>query len=527
MAAKSKGALEKIGHRNSKFFHACASQRRRVNLISNIWDEEGNNFRTPDEIEGVFVRYFQKIFTLSTPSGMETCLQNITSRVSQEMNKNLLQEFTSEEVLLALQQMAPLKSLGPEGLPACFFQENWEIVGDEVLANRLKLILPMIISQNQSAFIPGRLVLDNTLAAYETLHTMYCRMWGNVGYMAIKLDMNKAYDQVEWYFLENVMIKMGFDRRWVNIIMTCISSIRYAIIVNGNPVGDIRPSRGMRQGDPLSLYLFLLSAEVLSSQLHQAASEGILTGVPTSLRGPRLNHLFFANDSLLFCKATEADWRKANPVFGSSKVLKTGFVKGCLIGRPSFSFRRLSQSPDSLVGKIIKGKYYHQGSFLEANLGSRPSFAWRSIMAARELFKEGVLWHIGDGKSVAIWKDRWILMPITHCIQTPCMTLNEDATVNELFESTMGGWNWALINEIFEEEEDEIICNIPRSKYGRPDKLIWRASPTGIFTVRSAYHMEMERKMMQSGMGSTQLGCSFLWKFLWSTQIPNSSKVFL
>ena len=163
----------------------------------------------------------------------------------------------------------------------------------KVLANRLKLILPAIISQNQSAFIPGRLILDNTLAAYETLHTMHSRMWGKMGYMAIKLVMRKAYDRVEWCFLEKVMIKMGFERRWVNLIMTCILSVRYAVIVNGSPVGDIRPTRGIRQRDPLSPYLFLLIAEVLSSQLYHAASEGRLIEVPTSLRGPWINHLFF------------------------------------------------------------------------------------------------------------------------------------------------------------------------------------------------------------------------------------------
>ena len=184
----------------------------------------------------------------------------------------------------------------------------------KVLANCLKVVLPAIISPNQSAFIPGHLILDNTLAAYETLHTMHSHMWGKVGYMAIKLDMSKAYDRVEWCFLEKVMIKMGFDRRWVYLIMTCISIVRYAVIVNGNPVGDFRPSRGIRQGDPLSPYLFLLSAEVLSSHLHKAAEDGILTGAPTSVKGPHLNHLFFADDSLLFCKASVTDWRRVSEI---------------------------------------------------------------------------------------------------------------------------------------------------------------------------------------------------------------------
>jgi hypothetical protein len=133
-------------------------------------------------------------------------------------------------------------------------------------------------------------------------------MWGKEGYMAIKLNMSKTYDRVEWGFLEAVMIRMGAPS-WVALIMECISTVTYSVIVNGQPVGNIRPSRGLRQGDPLSPYLFLLCAEVLSSQLNQAERVGLLTGVPTSPKGPRLNHLFFVDDSLLFCKANINEWQ--------------------------------------------------------------------------------------------------------------------------------------------------------------------------------------------------------------------------
>jgi hypothetical protein len=157
--------------------------------------------------------------------------------------------------------------------------------------------------------IPGRLISDNILVAYETLHSMHSRMWGKEGYMAIKLDMSKAYDRVEWSFLEAVMRRMGFKPRWIALIMECITTVTYSIIVNGQSVGHTHPSRGLRQGDLISPYLFFLCAEVLSSQLQQAERSGLLRGVPTSPRGPRLNHLFFADDSLLFCKATVHDWQ--------------------------------------------------------------------------------------------------------------------------------------------------------------------------------------------------------------------------
>lgn len=85
----------------------------------------------------------------------------------------------------------------------------------EVLANRLKEVLPEIISPSQSAFIPGHLITDNVIVAYETMHTMQTRMWSKVGFMGLKLDMSKTYDRMEWVFLEDVMRRLGFDERWI------------------------------------------------------------------------------------------------------------------------------------------------------------------------------------------------------------------------------------------------------------------------------------------------------------------------
>jgi hypothetical protein len=90
--------------------------------------------------------------------------------------------------------------------------------------------------------------------------------------------------------------------------MMCVKSINYAVVVNGVPCGNIWPTRGLRQGDPISPYLFLICAEVLSSMISQANHDGVLTRVPTSKRGPWVSHLFFVDDSLLFCRANISQW---------------------------------------------------------------------------------------------------------------------------------------------------------------------------------------------------------------------------
>ena len=125
--------------------------------------------------------------------------------------------------------------------------------------------------------------------------------------MALKLDMSKAYDRVEWLYLQKTMEKMGFRQQWIQLVMNCISTTSYSILVNGEPKGDIRPSRGIRQGDPLSPYLFLISSKGLNHQIQKAAADDLIRGFSLCRSGPKITHIFFANDTLLFCQAEMGD----------------------------------------------------------------------------------------------------------------------------------------------------------------------------------------------------------------------------
>ena len=145
------------------------------------------------------------------------------------------------------------------------------------------------------------------LVAYETLHTLHVRKKGKKGYMALKLDISKAYDQVEWLFLQNIMVKIGFPTGWIERVMSCVTTPSFSILVNGKPYGMIQPSRGIRQGDPISPYLFLLCVEGLTALLNKAESEGRIKGVSICRGAPKITNLMFADDSLLFCQATQAE----------------------------------------------------------------------------------------------------------------------------------------------------------------------------------------------------------------------------
>lgn len=135
------------------------------------------------------------------------------------------------------------------------------------------MLLPNIIAKEQSAFVPGRLITDNVLIAYECMRTIR-KQKAKTHFFALKIDMTKAYDRVEWSYLEKVLQKLGFARAWIHSVMRCVTSVRYSVKVNSALSVPFVPSRGLRQGDPINPYLFLLCAEGLSCLLKKAENDG-------------------------------------------------------------------------------------------------------------------------------------------------------------------------------------------------------------------------------------------------------------
>lgn len=236
---------------------------------------------------------------------------------------------TCKEIKDATFAIHPDKAHGPDGFSVAFFQSNWEITGpaicreiqqffrtwtlaatvnhtyvrlipknleattaadfrpialcniyykiiSKLLSLRLKKVLSSIISENQSAFIPGRSITDNVLITHEVLHYLKTTTAKKQCSMTVKTDMSKAYDRLEWKFVAKVMERLGFHSKWIGWIMECISTVSYSYLINDSVYGLIKPSRGIRQGDPISPYLFILCGEVLSGLCKMAAREGTL-----------------------------------------------------------------------------------------------------------------------------------------------------------------------------------------------------------------------------------------------------------
>ena len=304
------------------------------------------------------VSYFKSVYTRDPSLVPDPIISLFENQVTEEMNTQLCRDFCEEEISAALFQIGPLKAAGPDGLPARFYQRNWGLIKADIvhavikffqtghmleginetsivlipkvdnptelkdfrpislcnvlykvvskcLVNRLRPLLGEMISENQSAFIPGRLITDNALLAFECLHFLEHGATPQNQYCAYKVDLPNAYDHVDWRFLEEAMQKMGFAHRWVQWIMVCVTMVRYSVKFNGAPLEAFSPSRGLRQGDPLSPFLFLFVADALSALLQSEVIAGGITPVKVCRRAPGVSHLLFADDTLLFFKATE------------------------------------------------------------------------------------------------------------------------------------------------------------------------------------------------------------------------------
>lgn len=339
------------GNCNTKYFHAYASSRRKKNSINQLQDENGILRNWSNGLDDMIGSYYNKLFQSQGSDGQEI-LDCIEERVSMQQNEHLTQEFTGEEVKEAIFSMHPDKGPGPDGMNLAFYQRFWKIIGKDVtdlclhilstgcmpqslndalvvlilknnvpefmgdlrpislcnvlinivtkmLANRMKIILPSIISKSQSAFILGRLITDNVVAAFEVNHWMHMKTQGKMGFSALKLDMTKAYDRVEWNFLRDMMRKMGFANKWVEWVYVCVSRVKYSVLLSGKEIGPITPSRGLRQGDPVSPYLFLICAEGLSAIIRRREEEGSFHDCKIARSAPSVSHLFFADDSYL------------------------------------------------------------------------------------------------------------------------------------------------------------------------------------------------------------------------------------
>jgi hypothetical protein len=382
---KSRVRWLKEGDKCTKFFHQVASANRRNNSIESLM-VNGSPTSDPTSIGDHVVNYYKSLF--SEPLSWRPRLDNLEfDRLNGEEATSLENPFEEKEVREVIKGMDKDKAPGPDGFSMAFFQDCWEVIKEDVmavfeefytrgkfvkcinstfislipkiqgakevkdfrpislvggvykiiskvLANRMRRVMDKIISKPQNAFVKGRQILDSVLIANECLDS---RIKSEEPGFLCKLDMEKAYDHVDWSFLMYLLRRCGFGEKWCSWIQHCITSVRFSVLINGIPSGFFGSSRGVRQGDPLSSFLFVLVMEAFSRMLGAFNDRGLISGFSVGSREQdrvTMSHLLFADDTLVFCGANVSQIRHLGALlvcFEAAAGLKVNLSKSVLV----------------------------------------------------------------------------------------------------------------------------------------------------------------------------------------------------
>ncbi|MCH79574.1 putative ribonuclease H protein [Trifolium medium] len=342
--------------RNTRYYHLKPITRRRYNKILMLRNVHGQWVEGSVVLKQMANDFYKMLFSAggNIMSWFQTKLT--FPRLSQEEIEQIRLEIEDDEVKRAVFSMSPWKALGPDGFLAGFYQKSWQTVGrsvgdfvkqawsnplilrevncndiclipkvehpkyiqqfrpislcntlykivSKVLTNRIKNTITKVVSPHQTGFIPGRSIHENIVVAQEMAHTM-CQMQGKVGYFAIKVDLSKACDRLNWSFIHHTLMEVGYPKEWVDLVMTSVTSVRTNVKWNGERAEYFHPQCGIWQGDPISPYLFVICMDKLSHMILQGVQDGDWKPMRAGRNGPLISHLMFADDLILFAEAT-------------------------------------------------------------------------------------------------------------------------------------------------------------------------------------------------------------------------------
>nr|GEU47521.1 RNA-directed DNA polymerase, eukaryota [Tanacetum cinerariifolium] len=425
MKSKVKWAIE--GDENSKFFHGMVNKKHSHLAIRGVFDK-GKWVTDPSVVKQVFCKHFEARF--KEPATQRLLLNVLfNKRLSDIQSSYLESNVTQDEIRLAVWSCVKYffeTGLFPKGCNSSFIAlilkvADAKLVNDfrpislvgcvykvvtKVLANQLSLVIADLVSDTQSTFVANRQILDGPFILNEILH--WCKRKRKQA-MFFKVDFAKAYDSVRWDYLLDVLEAFGFGQTWCKWNRGTLSSAKASILVNGSPSNEFSFHCGLKQGDPLSPFLFILIMESLHLSFSRAVNEGIFKGV--QLNGSiNISHLFYADDVMFI-----GEWSDAN-LKGIINILQCFFLASGLkinihkiqvmgMGIPS---NIVKQAAASLGCGVLLNQFRYLGVMIKTlSIGGRLTLL-KSVLGASPLYYMSIFKvPKGDGNGTRFWLDKW------------------------------------------------------------------------------------------------------------------------
>ncbi|XP_057774901.1 uncharacterized protein LOC130993882 [Salvia miltiorrhiza] len=318
MTLQQKAKLKwlKEGDVNSGFFHKAIKGRRLKNdigglIFDNSWISK------PEEVKARVRNHFETFFKRKDRQMPVIPIDFVRRKISDEERNWLIRGFEPEEVKEAVWSCSGDKSPGPDGFNFSFWRSAWHVVKED--------ILQVLKDFHANGKIPkgGRFILDGAVILNEVVVESKKKRRSRIFF---KIDFAKAFDSVQWDFLDTLLDRMNFDGIWRKWIQGCLQSATASVLVNGSSTGDFKMERGLRQGDPMSPFLFLIVAEGLNALVERAVERQLLFPVKIGKDEVPITHLQYADDTIFIL---EADERNVESLI--SLLLLFHFVSGLAV----------------------------------------------------------------------------------------------------------------------------------------------------------------------------------------------------
>ncbi|CAL8098739.1 unnamed protein product [Prunus armeniaca] len=618
------------GDRNTKFFHMTIVIRRRRNKIERLKNEEGFWVEDAAQMKGLAVNYFSNLFSQSNFLPTDITIPNLFPGVNSLVLNGLLRPVTVEEIKTSLFNIGSLKAPRVDGFLASFFQFNWDICAPDIvdmvlkvfqdclipkdlnytlitlvpkvenpssmlqfmpinlcctlykiiskiIVSRLRPLMSQWISPNQVSFVLGRHITDNILIAQEMMYKFRVSK-GEKGLFAWKINLSKAYDRLNWKFIEYVIEELQLSAHYIKLIISCVNSVRYQVCVNGELTEPFLPSNGIRQkasikqarvmnscldlfcqasgqsvnfdksaifyspntnmglareisgicGSPLTNNLGrYLGMPMLDSRVMKGTFMGIVDKMHKRLASWKSNLLSFAGQTTLIQAVMSAMHVYAMQTAklpmstyeepknkGGLGLKSSANLDQALLAKIGW---RIHNNDQGLWVKMFEDKYLKGQSILKPSLLCKKdgSSTWKGIMYGAQLLRQGMSWRLGRGDNALFWKDHWLHEgPLLHQ-KGVLNAVEQDCTVGSFFKNRW--WDNDKLRGVVTKEIVQKIINFPIGVGSNlQDTQIWSVTSDGMFSVKFAYGI------LFRNFGRSDPGLDILWKL----RVPPKLKFF-